>query len=460
MSGLFSLWANERGLEKRSSTCRAQFSALKLCHGPLVRPFCFLSAAGALLWLVLAVGKGVRLVFLSAAGALLWFLSFSSLLPAQAREAKLLWLAAPSGPSALKAMRSRYLSTLGLLSSGAVGVVVSHPLSMREGLGSIPGLSMCACVCHSLPLPSLSSLWVCCASCQDRLVRRGRVPNVTFESYIESRKLSVPRARPARTASRPARLEAALASPQRARTKGVRRQPAPPLESYRSPGRDQQEQLRVQRAWRPHLLRRSEHEPKECAGSLLRRGRVPNVAFEWPLFAVGKRARPGKALKHLQGTVFSAEALSRPARPAFLLPFCCRRTPLVGSRCGQRSASSLPFCCRRAPLVSFLFLSAAGASAGSEAFVAGRSLWTFSAESYAQQVFERSRPAQLRGSWCSGITPAQHARGAGFNPRPVHAHVRLRLSQFASPWSFIPLGLLCVLPRPAGTPRPGAKRHF
>ena len=207
-----------------------QGSALKLCHGPLVQPFCFLSAAGALLWLVLAVGKGVRLVFLSAAGALLWFLSFFSLLPAQAREAKLLWLAAPSGPSALKAMRSRYLSTLGLLSSGAVGVVVSHPLSMREGLGSIPGLSMpmCACVCHSLPLPGLSSLWVCCASCQDRLVRRGRVPNVTFESYIESRKLSVPRARPARTASRPARLEAALASPQRARTKGVRRQPAPP----------------------------------------------------------------------------------------------------------------------------------------------------------------------------------------------------------------------------------------
>ena len=156
---------------------------------------------------------------------------------------------------------------------GAVGVVVSHPLSMQEGLGSIPGLSMpmCACVCHSLPLPGLSSLWVCCASCKDRLVRRGRVPNVTFESYIESRKLSVPRARPARTASRPARLEAALASPQRARTKGVRRQPAPPLESYRSPGRDQQEQLRVQRAWRPHSLRRSEQKPKECAGSLLRR---------------------------------------------------------------------------------------------------------------------------------------------------------------------------------------------
>ena len=49
------------------------------------------------------------------------------------------------------------------------------------------------------------------------------------------------------------------------------------------------------------------------------------------MLAVGKRVRPGKALKHLQGTVCSAEALSRPARPAFFLPFCCRRTPLVGA---------------------------------------------------------------------------------------------------------------------------------
>ena len=385
----------------------------------------------------------VSFLFLSAAG--------------EAREAKLLWLAAPSGPSALKAMRSRYLSTLGLLSSGGVGVVVSHPLSMREGLGSIPGLSMCACVCHSLPLPSLSSLWVCCASCQDRLVR---VPNVTFESYIESRKLSVPRARPARTASRPARLEAALASPQRARTKGVRRQPAPPLESYRSPGRDQQEQLRVQRAWRPHLLRRSEHEPKECAGSLLRRGRAPNVAFEWPLFAVGKRARPGKALKHLQGTVFSAEALSRPARPAFLLPFCCRRTPLVGSRCGQRSASSLPFCCRRTPLVSFLFLSAAGEAREAKL------LWLAAPSGPSALKAMRSRYLSTLGLLSSGAVgvvvshPLSMREGLGSIPGLSMSHVRLRLSQFASPWSFIPLGLLCVLPRPAGTPRPGAKRHF
>ena len=48
------------------------------------------------------MGKGVRLVFLSAAGALLCFFPFPSA-AAQAREAKLLWLAAPSGPSALKA---------------------------------------------------------------------------------------------------------------------------------------------------------------------------------------------------------------------------------------------------------------------------------------------------------------------------------------------------------------------
>ena len=50
--------------------------------------------------------------------------------------------------------------------------------------------------------------------------------------------------------------------------------------------------------------------------------------------------RPKTAPEHLQGTVFSAEALSRPARTAFFLPFS-------------------PFL--RTPLVSFLFLSAAGA---------------------------------------------------------------------------------------------------
>ena len=29
-------------------------------------------------------------------------------------------------------------------------------------------------------------------------------------------------------------------------------------------------------------------------------------------------------------------------------------------------------------------------------------------------------PPLPRGSWCSGITPAQHAGGAGFNPQCVH----------------------------------------
>ena len=73
----------------------------------------------------------------------------------------------------------------------------------------------------------------------------------------------------------------------------------------------------------------------------------------WLVLAVGKRVRPGKALKHLQGTVVSAEALPRPARPAFFLPFCCRRTPLLGARCGQTSAGP--------PVRLLFFLSAAGA---------------------------------------------------------------------------------------------------
>ena len=42
-----------------------------------------------------------------------------------------------------------YLSTLGL-GSGPVGVVAAHPLSMREGPGSIPGLSMPMCACVGL----------------------------------------------------------------------------------------------------------------------------------------------------------------------------------------------------------------------------------------------------------------------------------------------------------------------
>ena len=50
----------------------------------------------------------------------------------------------------------------------------------------------------------------------------------------------------------------------------------------------------------------------------------------------------------------------------FPFPFCCRRTPLVGARCKQTSA--------------------AWKSAGSKAFVAGRSLWTDSLAAYWTQT--------------------------------------------------------------------------
>ena len=50
----------------------------------------------------------------------------------------------------------------------------------------------------------------------------------------------------------------------------------------------------------------------------------------------------------------------------FPVPFGCRRTPLVGARCGQTSA--------------------AWTSAGREAFVAGRSLWTDSLTAYWTQT--------------------------------------------------------------------------
>ena len=50
----------------------------------------------------------------------------------------------------------------------------------------------------------------------------------------------------------------------------------------------------------------------------------------------------------------------------FPFPFCCRRTPLVGARCRQTSA--------------------AWKSAGSEAFVAGCSLWTDSLAAYWTQT--------------------------------------------------------------------------
>ena len=101
-------------------------------------------------------------------------------------------------------------------------------------------------------------------------------------------------------------------------------------------------------------------------------------------------------LKYLLGTAFRAEALSRPARSASFLPFCCRRAPfgwrsLWANECGlglqhlQGKFSALKLC-HGPPVRPLFFLSAAGAlllvgarcgqtsaawkSAGSEAFVA------------------------------------------------------------------------------------------
>ena len=64
------------------------------------------------------------------------------------------------------------------------------------------------------------------------------------------------------------------------------------------------------------------------------------------------RAGPGRTRLSTASTNQKECAGSR----ASFLPFCCRRTPLAGARCGQTSA--------------------AWNSAGSEAFVAGRCLWT------------------------------------------------------------------------------------
>ena len=85
----------------------------------------------------------------------------------------------------------------------------------------------------------------------------------------------------------------------------------------------------------------------------------------------------------------------------FPFPFCCQRTPLVGARCRQtsaawKSAGSEAFVAGRSLWTDSLAAywhtlklcqtSAAWKSAGSEAFVAGRSLWTDSFAAYWTQV--------------------------------------------------------------------------
>ena len=49
------------------------------------------------------------------------------------------------------------------------------------------------------------------------------------------------------------------------------------------------------------------------------------------------------------------------------------------------------------------------------------------------QISAALSPMSFKGTWCSGITPAQHAGGPGFNPQRVHL---ARFSHFLVPMSF------------------------
>ena len=124
--------------------------------------------------------------------------------------------------------------------------------------------------------------------------------------------------------------------------------------------------------------------------------------------------RRPRVLNYLLGTAFSAEALSQPARSACLLPICCRRTfwlaLAVGKQVRARSFGiffffllpalfwflPFPFCCRRAPLVGARCgqTSAAWKSAGSKAFVTGRFLWTDSLIAYDSKMTLGTRPGK------------------------------------------------------------------
>ena len=176
------------------------------------------------------------------------------------------------------------------------------PAQHARGAGFNSGLSMpmCACVCHSLPIPGLS---------------------------------------PFGFAVRLAKVER----------------------------RSQQEQLRVQRAWRPklrfprfsrpHSFVHSEHQPKECAGSRKEKetketSRVPQLRGSW-CSGITPREEPD-------------QSFPRFSRPHTFVHSEHQPKECAGSRKEKENT-------------------------------------------------ETSRAHQLKGSWCSGITPAQHARGAGFN---------------------------------------------
>ena len=141
----------------------------------------------------------------------------------------------------------------------------------------------------------------------------------------------------------------ALLCPQREPTKGVRRQQKGSKKAGRA-GRDRASALKTvpcrSRFWRDAQQTLSEKDQR-------RLGIEPGLSrmlsgCDATTPTAPELMRP-RVLNYLLGTAFRAEALSRPARSASILPFCCRRTPfgwcsLWANECGlARSASFLPF---------------------------------------------------------------------------------------------------------------------
>ena len=186
-------------------------------------------------------------------------------------------------------------------------------------------------------------------------------------------------------------------------------------QGYRSRGSSQPQRLRFPRFSRPHSFVHSERQPKECAGSRKEKERSQRSAP-----AAEKEKGRKKAVR--AGRDRASALKTVPCRCLSAVPGRTRLPPTTSTN--KRSAKT------------------------------GRQ--SFSAESCGQQVFEHSRPSQLRGSWCSGITPAQHARGRAQSPAcpcpcaPASGTVCRSLV-------FFPLGLLCVLPRAAVSTAAGCR---
>ena len=181
------------------------------------------------------------------------------------------------------------------------------------------------------------------------------------------------------------RLEAALLCPQREPTKGVRRQQKGSKKAGRA-GRDRASALKTvpcrSRFWRDAQQTLSEKDQRSAHMGMDRLGIEPGLSrmlsgCDATTPTAPELMRP-RVLNYLLGTAYG-----QPVRPLFFLS-AAGALLLVGARCGQTSAGP------PARPLFFLFdagalllvgarcgqTSAAWTSAGSEAFVAGRSLWT------------------------------------------------------------------------------------